>query len=104
MSKYQRLIICTIILFFHSYVFAQDVSLQISPGIMNYGGDLESKVYTFQHTRFAIGANLAYRVNKFSLRGGFTVGSIHGDDYNNTNYIKRNLSFSSNIFDVNFAL
>ena len=71
---------------------------------MNYGGDLESSVYTFRHANFSIGADLAYRINKFSLRTGFNVGSVHGDDFTNTNYKHRNLSFSTNIFDANLSL
>ena len=101
---FKSLIICTVVLFVHTYVIAQDLSLQISPGIMNYGGDLENKVYTFQHANFSVGANLAYRVDKFSLRAGITVGSIHGDDYTNTNYIRRNLDFSTGIFDASLSL
>jgi len=103
-AAYRKIVFCVIVFIFQKTLHAQELSLQISPGIMNYGGDLQSDVYTFQHANFSIGANLAYRINKFSLRTGFNVGSVHGDDLNNTNYKNRNLSFSTNIFDANLSL
>lgn len=104
MPEFKRIIFCTFLFFFNYRLMAQDFGLQVSPGIINYGGDLESSVYTFHHAGFSIGAGLFYRINKFSLRSGFNIGKIHSDDYNYTDNKNRNLSFSSGIFDVNLVL
>ena len=104
LSKLKSLFFCVIFFVFYNAIVAQELSVQISPGLMNYGGDLQTNVYTFQNANFSIAAGIAYRVNKFSLRGGFTYGKVKGDDLNNTGYKTRNLSFYSNITDANFCL
>lgn len=71
---------------------------------MNYGGDLQDKVYTFNQANFSFGAALLCRVNKISLRGGVNFGKVRGNDENNTKFKYRNLSFASNIVDGNLCL
>ena len=95
---------CFVAFFFGNAISAQELSVQISPGLMNYGGDLQSKIYTFQNANFSIAAAAAYRINKFSIKGGVTYGKITGDDFNNTRFKYRNLNFSSNIADANLCL
>ncbi len=104
MSAYKHFFFYIAILVFHYTLTAQNLSVQISPGFMNYGGDLQSKAYTFQHADFSIGVYAGYRINQFLLRAGFTTGKIHGDDLSNTGYKYRNLSFASSITDVNLCL
>src|SRR5437868_5893216 len=102
--KIKRLYLLVIFCSLYHLLAAQELSVRISPGVMNYGGDLQSKVYTFQNANFSIGADLIYRVNKFSLRGGVTFGKVNGNDLNNTVYKDRNLSFYTNIADANLCL
>lgn len=103
LSGYKHLFFCIILFIFQKPLYAQ-LSFQIAPGIMNYGGDLQTKGYTFQHANFSIAAALAYRINKISLRAGITYGKIYGDDLSNTGYKTRNLSFATNIADANLCL
>lgn len=90
-------------LFGHT-VLAQEVSVQLSPGMMNYGGDLQSAAYTFKGAGFSFGADVFYRINKFSIRSGAHFGKVLGSDAKYTNYKSRNLEFASNIVDGNLCL
>ncbi|MEP6465563.1 MAG: DUF6089 family protein [Parafilimonas sp.] len=102
--KLRALFFCVIIFISYNPVKAQELSVQISPGIMNYGGDLQAAVYTFQNANFSMAANVIYRVKNFSLKGGVTYGKVKGDDLTNTGYKTRNLSFISNIADASLCL
>ncbi|HEX5150285.1 MAG TPA: DUF6089 family protein [Parafilimonas sp.] len=93
--------ICTII--FSTVLHAQ-FSVQLTPGLMNYGGDLQNKAYTFQQGGFSIGGALIYRISKFSLRAGFNYGKIKGDDVSNTGYDFRNLSFETKVGEASLSL
>jgi hypothetical protein len=104
LSYLKRLSSCIIVLFFCSALSAQKLSVQISPGIMNYGGDLQSKVYTFQNAGLSVAADILYNIDKFSIKGGITYGKIKGDDLSSTKYKDRNLNFSTNIIDANLCL
>jgi len=100
---YRLLIVCLPALAFANITFAQ-LSVQIAPGIMNYGGDIQNKIYTFQEGNFAISGTLIYSFNKFSARAGMTFGKVMGDDLKGTGYETRNLSFNSNITEGSAAL
>jgi hypothetical protein len=104
LSHLKHLSSCIFFFIFYNALSAQELSVRISPGIMNYGGDLQSKAYTFQNAKFSIAADVVYSVNKFSLRGGVTYGKIKGDDFSSTRYKDRNLSFFTNITDANLCL
>lgn len=79
-------------------------SIQLSPGIINYGGDLQNKVYTFQDAQFSIGGSLLYNINKFAIRGSLLFGNVKGDDSTNTGYMSRNLSFHSKVYEASLSL
>ena len=104
LSNLKHLSSCIVFFIFCSALSAQQLGVQISPGIINYGGDLQSKAYTFQNARFSIAADVMYSINKFSLRGGITYGTIKGDDFSSTIFKDRNLSFFTNITDANLCL
>lgn len=93
--------LCTVI--FSTVLHAQ-LSVQLNPGLMNYGGDLQNKAYTFQQGGISIGGALLYRINKFSIRAGLTYGKIKGDDLTNTGYDFRNLSFQTKVGEASLAL
>lgn len=101
--KYKRAFLCLPLLMFHCIINAQ-FSIQLSPGIINYGGDLQNKIYTFKQAGFSVGGALMYSVNKFSLRAGLTYGKVEGDDLSNTGYKQRNLSFKSSISEASLSL
>lgn len=101
---YKRIFISIIAFILSNMLYAQELSVQVSLGLMNYGGDLQNKVYTLQQSQFSIGAGVMYRINKISIRGKFTYGKVKGDDLHNTQFKTRNLSFASNISEVNLCL
>ncbi|MEO8713188.1 MAG: DUF6089 family protein, partial [Parafilimonas sp.] len=100
----KRIFFCALAIIFSNELHAQQLSMQISPGLMNYGGDLQNKVYTFQEANFSLSAGVIYSINKISLRSRFTVGKIKGNDLHNTKYKNRNLSFASNISEASVTL
>lgn len=85
---------------FKNAIRAQEFGLQINAGLMNYGGDLQGKAYTFDKAKITAGVNLRYQVDKFALRAGFNYGSVEGDD----KLVARNLSFKTNIAEGNLCL
>jgi len=82
---------------------AQNLSMQINAGLMNYGGDLQSQVYTFTEAQLSAGLNLKYSIGNFGLRAGFNYGKIEGDD-SKGKYPLRNLSFKSTVIEANGCL
>ena len=82
---------------------AQEFGLQINAGLMNYGGDLQSQVYTFNEAKFTAGIGLRYQINKFAVRADFNYGNIEGDD-KKSNVMRRNLNFKSTITEGNLCL
>ncbi len=85
-------------------ISAQEFGLQINGGLMNYGGDLQTKLYTFNESQLTAGANLIYQVKNFALRAGFTYGSVHADDKKVDAFANRNLSFKSIITEGSLCL
>jgi len=89
---------------FQNTLPAQQLSLQLSAGLMNYGGDLQDKTYSFTLTHPTVGATLAYQVDHFVLRTGLVYGRVSADDKQSTLYKSRNLNFTSNITEFSFCL
>jgi hypothetical protein len=83
---------------------AQDWSVRVYGGVLNYQGDLRQEVYTFQGVRLGGGIGLAYRLTP-NLSAGvhFLHGRIAADDRNNSDpgLFYRNLNFFSNISELN---
>ncbi|MFT4153923.1 DUF6089 family protein [Parafilimonas sp.] len=100
-------IVCTV--FFALFLIisnssvAQSFGIYVSPGIMNYGGDLQKKAYTFSQAEFAISGGLLYNFNHFTIRGSLTYGRIQGSD-STGGYKGRNLSFKSKLGEGNLML
>ena len=90
--------------FFQNSLRAQELSVQLSAGLMNYGGDLQQQTYSFTLAKPTIGATLAYRVNHFVIRTGFVYGTVSADDKQSSLYKMRNLNFSSSITEANLCL
>ena len=51
-SAHKRIFAGFIFLLLCNAVPAQELSVQIATGLMNYGGDLQNKVYTFKQAQF----------------------------------------------------
>ena len=98
-----KAIICTF-LFCNTLLagFSQNLHFNISAGTANYFGDLQSKRFTFQQAKLAIGVGLSYDVSeKVFLRTGFTYGSVAANDKFNPPTAVRNLNFTSSVSELN---
>ncbi len=93
-----------ILMIFVIDVHAQNLSIQVAPGIMNYGGDLQGKVYTFQNANFSLTGSLIYSINKFSIKGSLTYGRVEGNDSGSTKFEFRNLSFQSKVYEASLCI
>lgn len=82
---------------------AQNLSVQINSGLMNYGGDLQTQVYTFNEAELTAGANIKYSIKNFGLRLGFNYGSVQADDKKIKQFAARNLNFKSKIAEANLC-
>ena len=102
----RRIIVCFLSVFVAYCADAQGFELHAGGGIMNYGGDLQDKLFTFNqsHGAFTIGAG--YRFNShLSLSLNYTGGKVSASDsLSNPENAKRNLSFSSNISEASLML
>jgi hypothetical protein len=88
-------------------MYSQKIHLNLFAGVANYKGDLQynsssGKQFTLRQAKLAGGIGAEYELtNKFSIRGGLTVGKITADDKKgDTNQIIRNLNFTSPISDI----
>jgi hypothetical protein len=82
---------------------AQDLSLHLLGGVLNYQGDLRQEVYTFQGVRLGYGLGITYDLTPRLTAGvQFTHGRIAADDKNNTDpgLFYRNLNFTTNVSEV----
>ncbi|MEP7107731.1 MAG: DUF6089 family protein [Ferruginibacter sp.] len=86
-------------------VKAQNLHLTLFGGISNYQGDLQSKRFTFQQAKGAVGAGVLYEITqKLYIRGNVTFGKLNGDDAKSSINAVRNLSFSSPVTDLHLGL
>lgn len=79
----------------------------IGTGFTNYFGDLEQSEILLRTRTFGIGGYASYNFySNFSLRAGFNFGKVSAFDSNNRNplYVQRNLSFSTNIQEINLLM
>lgn len=85
---------------------AQRFDIDLLAGISNYQGDLQPLFLTFNLAKPAAAAILKYGINdNIFIRGGFSFGTIAGDDRYNRDYLKsRNLSFRSSLQEVHLGL
>jgi hypothetical protein len=90
-------------LLFPGLVHAQRWHINVTGGLSNYSGDLQAKSYTFDQSYFAFGAGAQYDITRnFSAISNISFMKIGASDqYNNANLVFRNLSFQSNILELN---
>jgi Outer membrane protein beta-barrel domain len=91
---------------FLSEVYAQKFSVYVGGGMINYGGDLQSHVFTFDQSNSAFSAGVSYKLsNYFSLGASLLTGKLAASDAktNQENY-RRNLSFYTHITEENLTL
>ena len=95
---------CILFLCFVTINASAQLGMQLNLGLMNYGGDLQSKNYTFNEANFTGGAALIYTINSIVLRAGFNYGGVQASDAETQAFAKRNLSFKTNISEGSFCI
>jgi len=86
---------------------SQRLSVDLMPGLMNYGGNLQTRGITYIEAQFGFEVGLEYRLSdKFGLRGDYLTGKLEGSDKFATNSfdINRNLSSTTLINEVSLSL
>ena len=76
-------------------------------GFTNYFGDLEQSEILVRTKTYGVGGYVSYELfSNFSLRAGFNAGKVSAADKLNRDpdYVKRNLSFITNIQEINLLL
>lgn len=91
------------LVFIPGMMHAQRWHVNITGGLSNYSGDLQSKAYTFDQSFFAFGAGAQYDITRnFSVVSNIMVMKIGASDqYNVPDLVPRNLSFQSNVLEWN---
>ncbi|MBA2249431.1 MAG: outer membrane beta-barrel protein [Chitinophagaceae bacterium] len=86
--------------------FSQKFKLELAGGIINYQGDLQPKLFTFNLAQPAAGIFLKYEIpGNIVLRTGFSTGRLYANDKFNRDYLQpRNLNFHSNISEIQLAV
>ncbi len=83
---------------------AQNLSIDLYGGAMNYQGDLQDARYTFSQSHFSGGVGLSYALSDhFSIRGSLLIGKVSADDKYSRNKA-RNLNFTSSITEGQLGL
>ena len=79
--------------------FSQRLFVHVDGGAINYGGDLQSKVFTLDQSNSFLGGGLYYKISDhFALEGSFGFGKLAASDAKTkSETYRRNLSFYSNI-------
>lgn len=98
--------IFTLMLFVISTSYAQKLFFNVAGGMMNYGGDLQEKLFTFNQANSALSAGVSYKLsNYFSIAASVTGGKVAASDAKtNPERARRNLSFYSNITEGSVRL
>ena len=93
--------------FTFTYTLHAQFSVYALAGTMNYGGDLQSKKFTFNQAHPAFGIGVTYKFyNHFSVAYSLIAGKISASDSksNSPDRVQRNLNFSSSIGEANLTV
>lgn len=85
---------------------SQRLYLHIDGGAMNYGGDLQDKLFTLSQANAVIGGGLYYKLSDhIALEGSLVTGKLASSDAkSNTESYRRNLSFYSTITEASLLV
>lgn len=95
-----------LVFFITSSIQSQRFYLDIGGGLMNYGGDLQDKAFTFNQAQPAFSLGLSYKLSDyFSVTANYVNGRVSASDQKSgTTNFKRNLNFTSNINEGSITL
>src|SRR6266446_1485236 len=85
-----------------SFTSKEQVSVFVSPGLMNYGGDLQPYYWALVQSNLSISTGVSVQLtNHFNVRSELTYGKLRAYDRQYSLYPKRNLSFYSHVSEIN---
>ena len=95
----KRISLIALAFFATGKIDAQRLYLNIGGGLINYGGDLQDKLFTFDQANHAFTLGASYKLSKYILvSAAFTTGKLAAADFkSNSDLARRNLSFYSNL-------
>jgi len=83
----------------------EQLSVSVSPGLMNYGGDLQPYYWAFAQSDLSISAGISIQLTQhFNIRSELTYGKLKASDSQYPENSKRNLSFHTNISEINLCV
>ncbi len=82
---------------------AQRWHVNVTGGLSNYSGDLQGKAYTFDESNFAFGVGAQYDLtHHLAVTSNISFMKLTAaDQFNNPNLVFRNLSFQTNLIELN---
>jgi len=106
MSIWKLTVLFGFSLLLSSAIYSQRFSVNIGGGMINYGGDLQESVFTFNQSNKAFEAGASYKFsNYFSVNASITTGKLAASDAKtNPQRARRNLSFYTNLTEENLTL
>jgi len=106
-TLFGKLVLAIISILLIGKVQAQRIYIHLDGGAVNYGGDLQDKLFTLSQANSLFGGGLHYKVsNIISLEANFSVGKLAASDAKNDKigFVRRNLSFYSSIAEGSLML
>jgi len=106
MERIIKCILIIILLATFNEVQSQRLFIHLEGGTVNYGGDLQDKIFTFNQANNFIGAGLYYNLSDhIAIEGSLSTGKLAASDAkSNTANARRNLSFYSNISEASLLV
>lgn len=100
----KKILLITIVCIIAGSLQAQQFHLNVLGGVSNYGGDLQSRSFTFSQSKPAISLGVNYEATeKVYIRGEYTFTNLGANDALSNNYLqlRRNLNFKTIIQELN---
>jgi hypothetical protein len=101
----QTIVLC-VTFFSCTAIYSQRFLFNIGGGMMNYGGDLQKSVFTFNQANKAFEGGLSYKFSDyFTLSASITTGKVAASDAKtNLERARRNLSFYTKLTEESITL
>jgi hypothetical protein len=95
----KRISLVALAFFATGEIDAQRLYFNIGGGMINYGGDLQDKLFTFDQANHAFSLGASYKLSKYiAVSAAFNTGKLAAADFkSNSSLSRRNLSFYSTL-------
>ena len=106
MSIWKRTLLLSFTFFLTGAIYSQRLFFNIGAGMMNYGGDLQEGIFTFNQSNKAFEAGVSYKLSDyFSVGASVVTGKLAASDAKtNPDRARRNLSFYSKLTEGSLTL